>query len=245
MASAPATLGLATPPLRDRIVLWGGIVVLSALAWIYLIIMPMGASSRLLDAALMFLMWAVMMVAMMLPSAAPMLATYARIASAREGTRAFDVWMFAGGYFVAWTVFSLAVTAVQYALQSVAIVSNGMRTGPVAGGIILLIAGIYQLTPWKNSCLKWCRTPIGFFMTNWRDGARGAFRMGLDHGAFCTGCCWMLMALLFVAGVMNLAWIAAISVLVLVEKAAPYGRAIARASGVAMIAVGLVLVIRY
>jgi predicted metal-binding membrane protein len=245
MASAPATLALATPPLRDRVVLWGGIVVLSALAWIYLIIMPMGAQSWVLDATLMFLMWAVMMVAMMLPSAAPMLATYARIASARETSRPYHVWMFTGGYFVAWTVFSLVVTALQYALQTVAIVSNGMRTGPVAGGVILLIAGIYQLTPWKNSCLKWCRSPIGFFMTNWRDGARGAFRMGLDHGAFCTGCCWMLMALLFVAGVMNLAWIAAISVLVLVEKAAPYGRAIARASGVAMIAVGLVLVIRY
>ena len=134
MASAPATLALATPPLRDRIVLWGGIVVLSALAWIYLIIMPMSAQSWVLDATLMFLMWAVMMVAMMLPSAAPMLATYARIASARETSRPYHVWMFAGGYFVAGTVFSLVVTALQYALQSVAIVSNGMRTGPVAGG---------------------------------------------------------------------------------------------------------------
>jgi predicted metal-binding membrane protein len=245
MAAAPASLALTTPPIRDRIVLWGGIVVITALAWIYLIVMPMGAASWLLDATLMFLMWAVMMVAMMLPSAAPMLSTYARIASAREGSRAYHVWMFAAGYFVVWTGFSLAATLLQYALQHVAIVSNEMRTGPIAGGIILSIAGIYQLTPLKNVCLKRCRTPIGFFMTNWRDGARGAFAMGVEHGAFCSGCCWMLMALLFVAGVMNLAWVAAISVLVLLEKAAPYGRAIALASGIAMIAAGVVLAIRY
>jgi len=230
--------------MRDRVVLWGGIVIISTLAWIYLIVMPMGAQSWLLDATLMFLMWAVMMVAMMLPSAAPMLSTYARIASAREGSRAYHVWMFAAGYFVVWTAFSLGATVLQYALQSTAIISNGLRTGPLAGGIILAIAGIYQLTPLKNVCLKRCRTPIGFFMTNWRDGAGGAFKMGLEHGAFCTGCCWMLMALLFVAGVMNLAWVAAISVLVLIEKAAPFGRAIAFASGVAMIAAGLVLMIR-
>jgi predicted metal-binding membrane protein len=231
--------------MRDRVVLWGGIAILSALAWIYLIIMPMGAQSWLLDATLMFLMWAVMMVAMMLPSAAPMLATYARIASPREGSRAYHVWMLAAGYFVVWTAFSLGATVLQYALQSITIVSNGMRTGPLAGGVILAAAGIYQLTPLKNVCLNRCRTPIGFFMTNWRDGARGAFQMGLEHGAFCTGCCWMLMALLFVAGVMNLAWVATISVLVLLEKAAPFGRAIALTSGVAMIVAGLVLMIRY
>ena len=244
MASAPDSLALATPPIRDRVVLWGGIIVITALAWIYLIIMPMGAESRLVDATLMFLMWAVMMVAMMLPSAAPMLSTYARIASPREGSRAYHVWMFAAGYFVVWTAFSLAATVLQYGLQSAAIISNGLRTTSVAGGIILVAAGIYQLTPLKNVCLKRCRTPIGFFMTNWRDGAGGAFKMGLEHGWFCTGCCWMLMALLFVAGVMNLAWVAAISVLVLLEKVAPFGWAIARVSGVAMVAAGLVLAIR-
>ena len=244
MASAPASLALGSPARRDRIVLWGGIVVISTLAWIYLFIMPMGGSSWLLDFTLMFAMWAVMMVAMMLPSAAPMLDVYARIASAREGSHPYHVWMFTAGYFAAWTGFSLAVTALQYTLQNVAIVSNGMRTGPVAGGVILALAGIYQLTPLKNACLKSCRSPIGFFMTSWRDGARGAFAMGLEHGAFCLGCCSMLMALLFVAGVMNLAWVAAISVLVLVEKAAPYGRAIAFASGIAMIAAGIVIAIR-
>lgn len=245
MASAPENLALATPPIRDRFVLWGGIVVLTVLAWIYLIVMPMGSTSWIIDATLMFLMWAVMMVAMMLPSAAPMLATYARIATSREGYRAHHVWMFTAGYFVVWTAFSLVATILQYALQSIAIVSAGMQTTSIAGGVILVAAGIYQVTPLKNVCLKRCRSPIGFFMTNWRDGARGAFTMGLEHGAFCTGCCWLLMALLFVAGVMNLLWIAAISVLVLVEKATPFGSVIARVSGVAMIAAGLILAIRY
>jgi predicted metal-binding membrane protein len=245
VAVAPESLRLANPPARDRIALWGGIIVITALAWIYLVVMPMGSQSRLVDATLMFLMWAVMMVAMMLPSAAPMLTTYTRIASPREGYRASHVWMFAGGYFAVWTAFSLAATVLQYALRSAAIISNGLRTTSIAGGIILVVAGIYQLTPLKNICLARCRTPIGFFMTNWRDGAAGAFKMGLEHGAFCTGCCWMLMALLFVAGVMNLAWVAAISVLVLVEKATRFGRAIAVTSGVAMIAAGLILAICY
>jgi len=226
-------------------VLWGAITAITALAWCYLIIMPMGAESRLLDATLTFLMWAVMMIAMMLPSAAPMLSTYARIASSRETSRAYHVWMFAAGYLAVWTAFSLAATVLQYALQNAAIISGSLRTTSLAGGIILAAAGIYQLTPLKNKCLRRCRTPIGFLMANWRDGAAGAFTMGLEHGALCTGCCWMLMALLFVAGVMNLAWVAAISVLVLVEKAAPFGRAIALASGFAMIAAGLVLAIRY
>jgi len=242
--TTPASFTLATPALRDRVVLWGGIVIISALAWIYLYIMPMGASSWLLDFTLMFLMWAVMMVAMMLPSAAPMLAMYARIASGRAGSHPYHVWMFTAGYFAAWTGFSLAVTALQYPLESASILSPALRTGSVAGGVILTAAGIYQLTPLKNACLKWCRSPIGFFMTNWRDGAGGAFKMGLDHGVFCTGCCWMLMALLFVAGAMNLLWVAAISILVLLEKAAPYGRAIAYVSGVAMIGAGVVLMIR-
>ncbi|HVN29153.1 MAG TPA: DUF2182 domain-containing protein, partial [Candidatus Binataceae bacterium] len=151
-ASAPANFALATPPMRERIVLWGSIVVISALAWIYLGIMPMGGNSRLLDFTLMFLMWAVMMVAMMLPSASPMLDVYARIASAREGSHPYHVWMFTAGYFVAWTAFSLVATALQYGLQSVAIISPALRTGPFAGGIILAVAGIYQLTPLKNIC---------------------------------------------------------------------------------------------
>ncbi len=164
VASAPESLALANPPTRDRVVLWSGIVIITALAWVYLIIMPMGAQSWFLDATLMFLMWAVMMVAMMLPSAAPMLATYARIAAPREGYRAHHVWMFAGGYFVVWTAFSLAATVLQYALQNAAIISNGLRTTPIVGGVILVAAGIYQLTPLKNiNASNRCRSPIRDF----------------------------------------------------------------------------------
>ncbi len=238
--------------------LWAGIAIITALAWLYLVRMPMGSDSMagmemagmvmpmthrwtLADAWLTFAMWSVMMVAMMLPSASPMLSMYARIASSRERSRPYHVWAFAAGYLAVWTAFSAAATALQFALQSTAIVSDAMKVTPLWGGAILAVAGIYQLTPLKNVCLNRCRTPLAFFMNEWRDGAAGAFTMGAKHGAFCTGCCWMLMALLFVAGVMNLAWVAAISAFVLIEKAAPYGKAIARVSGAGMIAAGIAL----
>jgi predicted metal-binding membrane protein len=190
---------------------------------------------------LTFMMWAVMMVAMMVPSASPMIETYARIARARSGASAYDVWLFAAAYIVVWTLFSAAATAGQIALQRGALITSGFVTTPLISGIILAIAGLYQLTPLKQACLGHCRSPIGFFMTEWRDGAAGAFKMGLKHGAFCVGCCWMLMALLFVLGVMNLLWVAAISVFVLLEKVTPYGRTIARITGVAMLASGIAL----
>jgi predicted metal-binding membrane protein len=162
---------------------------------------------------------------------------YARIARGRKDGLAQE-WLFAAGYIVVWTIFSAGATAGQLALQRAALLTGGLTATPLVSGVILAAAGIYQLTPLKDACLGHCRSPMGFFMTEWRDGAAGAFRMGLKHGAYCAGCCWMLMALLFVMGVMNLLWVAAISVLVLIEKATPFGRAIARASGIAMIAVG-------
>ena len=164
------------------------------------------------------MMWAVMMVAMMLPSASPMVMAYARSPRLPRPPSRMRVWLFAGGYVAVWTLFSAAATAMQ------------TRTGctrrdaerryasrrPSAGAVILAAAGIYQLTPLKQRCLRHCQSPIGFFMTHWRDGGGGAFAMGLEHGAFCVGCCWMLMALLFVAGVMNLAWVAALRVSALI-----------------------------
>jgi predicted metal-binding membrane protein len=190
---------------------------------------------------LTFVMWAVMMVAMMVPSASPMIETYARIARSRSGASASNVWLFATAYIVVWTLFSGAATAGQIALQRGALITSGFVTTPLVSGMILAIAGLYQLTPLKQACLSQCRSPIGFFMTEWRDGGTGAFKMGLKHGAFCVGCCWMLMALLFVLGVMNLLWVAAISVFVLLEKVTPYGRAIARITGVAMLVSGIAL----
>jgi len=239
-------------PLRDRVALWGELAIITALAWFYLIRMPMAPedlpaiAARVLkvlppqaaDVWLTFMMWAVMMVAMMLPSASPMIVMYARIARGRGGSPRFATLSFASAYIVVWTLYSVAATAGQFELQRAAILRSDLTTPPLIGAIILVAAGVFQLTPLKDACLGHCRSPLGFFMTQWRAGSGGAFAMGLKHGAFCVGCCWALMALLFVMGVMNLAWVAALSALVLIEKAMPYGRAIARTSGVAMLAAG-------
>jgi predicted metal-binding membrane protein len=198
--------------------------------------------SRWVDWPLTFLMWAVMMVAMMVPSAAPMVMTYARIANARSGRSTLRVTSFVLGYIAIWTLFSAAATAIQIALAHWSLISNALVTTPLVSAAILAVAGIYQLTPLKEACLGRCQSPIGFFMTHWHEGNAGALRMGFEHGAFCVGCCWMLMAVLFVVGVMNLAWVAAITGFVLLEKATPWGRAIAYVSGVVLIVAALILV---
>jgi predicted metal-binding membrane protein len=235
-------------PLRDRIILWSALAAITALAWLYLVRMPMapadlgGFGARILsilpprfsDASLTFMMWAVMMVAMMIPSASPMVAMYARITRTRD-TPALAVWMFILAYIVVWTVFSAGATFAQITLERVSLITAGLSASRIVGAIILVAAGIYQLTPLKETCLGHCRSPLTFFMSEWRDGVSGAFRMGLKHGAFCVGCCWTLMALLFVFGVMNLLWVAALSILVLLEKATAYGRTVARVAGLAMI----------
>jgi predicted metal-binding membrane protein len=259
--AGPAEGFPALPPL-DRAIVWGGLAAISALAWLALVRMPMSGRAMdamdmraiaamaampmahqwtVADAWLTFVMWAVMMVAMMVPSASPMIALYARMARGRASHATLDTWSFAGGYLGAWAIFSAAATAAQFALDHAAILTGALRVPPLAGAVLLAAAGIYQLTPLKNACLAHCRSPLGFFLTEWRDDTAGAFRMGLKHGSFCTGCCWMLMALLFVAGVMNLAWVAAISIFVLLEKVAPWGRAIAAAGGVAMLGCAVAL----
>jgi len=240
---------------NERACLLTGIVAVSALAWIYLIRMPMSAAdfgplatqiaaplpSPLVDFFICFLMWAVMMVAMMLPSATPMVLTYARLAGGRDGANAMWTWMFAAGYLTVWTVFSVAATAAQLTLARAAVLTNALTVAPVLGAMILGAAGIYQFTPWKSACLRHCQSPVAFFMTRWRDGAAGAFRMGLQHGASCVGCCWMLMALLFVAGVMNLVWVASITIFVLLEKLIPYPRAVSLTAGCTLIAAGVIV----
>jgi predicted metal-binding membrane protein len=182
------------------------------------------------------MMWAVMMVAMMLPSASPMILTYASIARRHPGNLAFAPWIFAGSYVAVWTLFSAVATAGQLLLENASLLYGASRVPTVAGILLLLLAGVYQLTPLKNVCLAHCRSPLGFFTTQWRDGTTGAVIMGIKHGVNCLGCCWMLMGLLFVFGAMNLIWVAALSILVLVEKLAPFGHIIARVSGVAMLA---------
>ena len=193
--------------------------------------------------ALRLAMWAVMMVAMMVPTAAPMTLLYAAVArkAAAQHNPLASTSVFVSGYIAMWTIFSLVATIAQHALDQAALLSPLMVTRSAGLGATLLIAaGVYQLTPLKNACLRNCRAPAHFLSRYWRTGDLGAFRMGLRLGAYCVGCCWILMGLLFVGGVMNLLWIAAIAIFVLLEKTSPFGDVSGRFAGVALILVGAV-----
>jgi len=199
------------------------------------------------DFVLMFVMWSVMMVAMMVPSAAPMILLFAKVQRNRERNESpfAPTSAFVLGYVLVWSAFSAVATIGQWALHGAALLSPRMvSTSSVLGGVLLIAAGIFQWTPLKRACLRHCRSPLHFFMTEWRDGARGALKMGIRHGAYCVGCCWALMAILFVAGVMNLLWVAAIAAFVLVEKLFPRGELIGRIAGGTLLASGLVLILR-
>jgi len=187
---------------------------------------------------LLWAMWAVMMTAMMLPSAAPLLLLYAGALRGRgEPGAARHLYTMAAGYALVWAAFSVAATVLQRALASAVVLTPMMepRT-PVAAAVILVIAALYQLTPLKRACLRVCRTPLSYLLQHWRPGTVGAFRLGFGHGLYCLGCCWALMLLLFAGGVMNLAVIVALTLWVLVEKFAPLGEWTARIGGVALLA---------
>ena len=250
---------------RDQGWLIFGIAATMTLAWIYLVreavamnamtaearvhaAMGMaGMNMRAWDAAdwlALFLMWVVMMVAMMLPSAAPVillvLGAYRRRGDSRARLSAF---MFVGGYLFTWTTFSAVAASAQIWLHRLALLGDDLtlRSGAISG-MVLLAAGVYQWLPFKNRCLTQCQSPLAFLSQNWREGASGALSMGTRHGAFCVGCCWLLMLLLFVLGVMNLLWIALLSMFVLIEKVAPRGALIGRLAGVAAAAWGVYLI---
>ena len=187
-------------------------------------VMPNMQSWSTVDFLNVFVMWTVMMVAMMIPSAVPMVLVFASINRKRQERQDpfVPTWNFLLGYLVSWVGFSVLATGAQWYLHSRALLCPLMiSTTPLFSGIVLSLAGIFQFTPLKNTCLKHCQTPFHFIMTEWREGKLGAFLMGWQHGLFCTGCCWALMALLFVVGVMNLVWIAIVSIVVLLEKVAP------------------------
>jgi predicted metal-binding membrane protein len=204
-------------------------------------VMPRAAGWSPVDVALLFVMWAVMMVAMMTPSAAPMVLTFVTVNRRRSdsGRPAVSTSAFLLGYLAVWTAFSAVATAAQWWMHETAALSSGMALiSPTSGGVVLLAAGIFQWTPLKQVCLSHCRSPLSFIMAEWREGAWGAWHMGLRHGAYCLGCCWVLMALLFVVGVMNLLWVAAIGAFVLVEKVVPHGEVVSRVGGVALFVAG-------
>ena len=195
-------------------------------------------------AVVIFLMWWVMMLGMMLPSAAPLLLLFARMMrkEKEKGAPYVPTGVFALGYAVMWAAFSAIATGAQWGLEAYGLLSGMMvGTSALLGAVLLIAAGVWQLTPLKSACLRHCRSPIGFLSAHWRPGQSGAFRMGLEHGAFCLGCCWFLMALLFYGGVMNLYWIVGLAVYVLIEKLIPAGARIGQWTGIVLIAWGAVL----
>ena len=245
---------------NDRLTLLVGLIVVTGAAWIYTVrgawqmehmdaapdmFMPHSGHWTLTEFWLLFLMWVVMMVAMMLPSATPLILLYATISRRRrEAGQPFTATsLFGAGYLLIWVAFSGAATAAQWFLHQTAFLSPMMVSkSPLLGGLLFLTAGAFQWTPWKGRCLRHCRSPLSFVLSHWRDGNAGALRMGIEHGTYCTGCCWAIMALLFVGGVMNLLWVAALTVFVVVEKLLPGGIWIMRVTGVLLAAYGLYVI---
>jgi predicted metal-binding membrane protein len=245
---------------HDRAVVLGGLGFVILLAWAYLLtgtgvgmetmdmgggqMMAMAPEWTLAYGLVVFLMWAVMMVAMMLPSAAPVTLLVAAIARKRReagGAPGMSTAPFVFGYLAVWLGFAATATVVQWRLDAAGLLSQTMAlASTLTAGGVLVLAGIYQWTPLKEACLRHCRSPLQFLMQQWRDGALGALASGARHGVFCFGCCWMLMVLLFVGGIMNLAWIAGIALLVLIEKTLPWGGRMGRATGAVLVVWGAV-----
>jgi predicted metal-binding membrane protein len=255
-----ATTGLSR---RDRAVILLALCGVTAIAWVYLwlvaqdmeemagdmadMAMPLTDAWTASVFALTFAMWWVMMLGMMLPSAAPMILTFATLNRNRraKGETFVPTTVFLLGYLIAWGAFSAVATVAQWALDGFVLLTPMLAIGSyLFGGGLLIAAGLYQFSPLKQACLRACRSPFAFLLNHWHEGWMGALRMGLAHGAYCLGCCAVLMALLFLAGAMNLLWVAALAGFVFAEKLLPGGVWIGRAGGVAMLGFGVVLLVR-
>jgi predicted metal-binding membrane protein len=264
MRAAPAAFARITVAervlRRDRLIVAGGLAAIALLAWLFVLDgagtgMSIRAMSTwrfpppLVPAAnetwpaaywlVMLAMWWVMMIAMMTPSAAPAILIYARVARSAEQAAVPTAW-FAGGYLLAWLAFSAAAVAAQWALERLGL-THAMMMWSLdrwLSGALLVAAGLYQLTPLKAFCLRQCRMPAAFLARHWRPGIAGALRLGFRHGLYCVGCCWLLMALLFAGGIMNLVWIAGLALFVLAEKLLPVGGIVARGGGVLLLVGG-------
>jgi predicted metal-binding membrane protein len=255
---------------RDRMVVAAALLVLTALAWAYLLWLVTAAAGPAspmpgMDMAMMnmaaakpwgaagflftFAMWAVMMIGMMTPSAAPMILIYARVGrqARAEGKLFAATGWFAAGYLLAWSGFAALASLAQAGLAAAALITPGLAAGStVFAALLLIAAGLYQWSPFKDSCLSQCQAPLAFLFRHggFRRDSPGALSLGLRHGLYCIGCCWALMMLLFVAGVMNVLWIAALSILVLLEKIVPFRRFMLRALGLVLIAAGAIFLYR-
>ena len=248
---------------KDRYVVLFALLFLCVLSWLYIIYlynqmypmnmdalffaMPMTAKWQWTDFVLLFLMWFVMMIAMMTPSVAPLVIVFGMINRKRQQSQ--SPFVSSGylliGYFLVWAAFSLFATLLQWLLQKISLLNPEMiTTSKILGGVILISAGIFQFTPLKNTCLHYCRTPISFIHQYWKNGKSGALRMGIQNGFYCLGCCWILMLLLFVSGIMNILWIAIISLFVLLEKVFPTAKIISAAAGIALITYGIIILLQ-
>jgi predicted metal-binding membrane protein len=243
---------------RDRSVIMACLAAVALLAWAYLWTgagMDMSMPGMVMaptvwtttTALIMFLMWWVMMIAMMVPSAAPTVLLFAMIdrKQAAGDRPPIGAGVFLAGYLAAWAGFSLVATALQWALERQGLIAMDMAVSSQRlGGGLLIAAGLYQFTPVKAMCLRHCQNPVLFLSSHWRSGAQGAFRMGLAHGIYCLGCCWVLMALLFVGGIMNLVWIAGLAIYVALEKLGPGYPWLGRGAGVVSMMAGLVMLVQ-
>jgi predicted metal-binding membrane protein len=250
---------------RDRLVLALGLAALALLAWGYIghmsgamsghsaitrgadMAMPMMGHGGAPELAWLIPMWIVMMVAMMIPSATPAILLFSGVTRRRrsQGVPTASAAVFTLGYLLIWALYATIAAVAQWQLHRHALLSPAMvSASPFLGGGLLGLAGVYQLLPLKGACLSHCRSPLGSFSSSWREGNSGALLMGIRHGSYCVGCCWALMALLFVAGVMNLLWVAVIAAFVLVEKVGPGGARLGRLAGVMLIGWGVWVVLQ-
>ena len=234
---------------RERNLILASLLVLAGTAWAVLAWQGAGMDEMSLtmgmSAPLFIALWAVMMVAIMFPTAAPMILMFARIHNGRreKGQNFVPTWVFTAAYLLVWSATGILAYAIAVAGDALADESAWvMDNAPRFGGGLLVVAGMYQLTPLKDICLSKCRTPISFILTSWKDGYAGSFRMGLAHGVFCLGCCWLLFLILFPLGMMNIIVLAAITALIFAEKSLPVGRNVARAAALALVVYGAVVI---
>ena len=247
---AETAISSSYPLPRERNLILGSLLVLAAAAWGLLIWQAATTDEEMsltmgMSAPLWIALWIAMMVAIMFPTAAPMIMMFARIHAKRaeQGRTFVPTWIFASSYLLLWSVagivaYGAAVAGDALADQSTWVMDNAARIG----GGVLIAAGLYQLSPLKNVCLNKCRSPISFILNSWRDGYGGSFRMGLEHGVYCLGCCWLLFLILFPLGMMNIAVLALITLLIFAEKSIAFGRRIAVFAAVALIVYGAVVV---
>lgn len=247
---------------HDRMLVLACLVTVILLAWAYLLLgggigmeqMDMGGGQMMpmppvwtpIYALLMLVMWVIMMMAMMLPSAAPAILLAAALMRQSGGNAPFgSTGLFVFGYLAVWFGFSLVAVASQWGLDRIGLLSADMASlNAILSGMLLIVAGLYQLSPWKQACLAQCRSPFHLITKYWRRGGMGPMLAGMGHGLFCLGCCWMIMALLFVAGVMNIMWISAIALLVALEKLLPAGPRVSQVTGILLMVWGAMVLVR-